>query len=180
MSGADHEATRDYSKGTNNPKPRRAVAGFLPRLLASVALAGALLCVAATFATIIQIRVGAVVKATSSGFDRHSVALVLIALFASTMTLAALRGSRPAMAAVGACGLVVLAISIIGDVPHLDDTGTIAQAYDDAHAAAGAGFYLETLAGALLLIAGGGLLTTTPLPHRSAHRPAREPREEST
>jgi hypothetical protein len=179
MRGADHEATRDYSKGISDPKPRRPLADLLPRLLASVALAGALLCVVATFATVIQIRVGAVVKATSSGFDRHSVALVLIALFATAVTLAALRGSRPAMTAVAACGVVVLAISIVGDLPHLDDTGTIAQAYDDAHAAAGAGFYLETLAGALLLIAGGGLLTTTPLPHRSAHRPAREPREES-
>ncbi|WP_372790210.1 hypothetical protein [Paraconexibacter sp.] len=132
--------------------------------LATAGLLGVVLLVVATFATIIEITVGGSGSITAdvdrelSGYDRHSVALLLIGAAALAMLLGALRGARPAMLAVAACGVTVLLIAVLGDAPDLDDTGPIGELYEDASAKAGTGFYLETLAGALLLMAGGGLL----------------------
>jgi hypothetical protein len=131
-------------------------------LLAAAAV-GVICLLLATFATVIEIKVGTTTKVPDhdthlSGWDRHGPALVLIALFAAAMIAGALRGARPAMAALAALGLVVLLIAIIGDVPDLDETGFIGQVYEDAAAGAKAGFYLETLGGVLLLVSGGLML----------------------
>lgn len=126
--------------------------------------AGVLLVVLATFATVIEITVAgnanitADVDRTASGWDRHNVGLLLLAGFALVMLVGALRGGRPAMFALGTCGLAVLLIAVVGDAPDLDKTGPIGELYEDARAEAGSGFYFETLGGALLLIAGVGLL----------------------
>src|SRR6266542_2252946 len=125
--------------------------------LAVVASVGVICLLLATFATVIEIKVGTTTKVPDhdthlSGWNRHGPALVLIALFAAAMIAGALRGARPAMAALAALGLVVLLIAIIGDVPDLDETGFIGQVYEDAAAGAKAGFYLETLGGVLLLV----------------------------
>jgi hypothetical protein len=117
----------------------------------------------ATFSTIIEITVGTTSKIADrdtqlSGWDRHSVSLILIALFALVMTAGALRGARPAMAAVAVAGIVVLLIALIGDLPDVHKTGVIGELYDNATANPKIGYYLETLGGALLLVAGGGLL----------------------
>jgi hypothetical protein len=131
--------------------------------LAIAALAGALCLIIATFSTIIEITVGTTSKIADrdtelSGWDRHSVSLLLIAVFALLMTAGALRGARPAMAAVAVAGIVVLLIALIGDLPDVHKTGVVGQLYDNARANPKIGYYLETLGGALLLLAGGGLL----------------------
>jgi hypothetical protein len=148
--------------------------------LAATACAGAICLLLATFATVIEIKVGTTTKVADhdthlSGWDRHGPALLVIAVFAVAMLAGALRGARPAMAALAVLGLVALLIAVVGDVPHLDETGFIGQVYEDAAAGPKAGFYLETL-GAVLLLAGGGLMLALaaerPASRRRAERPA--------
>lgn len=76
------------------------------------------------------------------------------------------------MVALGACGLAVVLIALIGDLPDSGETGRLGTLYEDARAETGTGFYLETLGGVLLLFSGGGLLLLAGMA-----APAREPRE---
>jgi hypothetical protein len=131
--------------------------------LCAAACAGAICLLAATFATVIQIRVGAATRVAGhdtqlSGWDRHGAALAVIAAFAAAMAVGSWRGLRAAMVALAALGVAAVLIAVIGDAPHLHETGFIGEVYEDARAGAGAGFYLETLGGALLVAAGGLLL----------------------
>jgi hypothetical protein len=133
-------------------------------VLALAGLAGAALLVAATFSTIIEIKVlttrdiAASVDTQLSGHERHGVALIVIAGAAVLMLAGALRGARPATLALAALGITALIITVGGDAPDIDDTGLVGQLYDSASAGPKIGFYLETLGSALLLVAGGGLL----------------------
>jgi hypothetical protein len=142
-----------------------------------MACAGAICLLLATFATIIEIKVGTTTKVPDhdthlSGWDRHGPALALIAVFALLMVAGALRGARPAMIALVVLGLAALLIAVVGDVPDLNETGFIGEVYEDAAAGPKAGFYLETL-GAVLLLAGGGLMLVLSGAGRSAReRPA--------
>jgi hypothetical protein len=88
------------------------------------------------------------------------------------MAAGALRGARPAMAALVVCGIAGLLISLIGDLPHLNDTGQVGVLYSDARAAPGFGYYAETLGGILLVVAGGVMLlaSTGPVRERSGRR----------
>jgi hypothetical protein len=131
--------------------------------LAAAGLAGALLLLAATFTTVISISVGTTARAldadtAQSGWDRHGPALILLALLGLWLLAMALRGSRVAMVGVAVVGVVALAIAWRSDRPHVHDTGSVGEVYLEATAAPGAGYYFETLGGALLLLAGGGLL----------------------
>jgi hypothetical protein len=131
--------------------------------LAAAGAAGAICLLIATFTTVIEIKVGTATRLADhdthlSGWNRHGPALLVIAAFAAAMVAGALRGARPAMAALAVLGLAALLIAVVGDVPHLDQTGFIGQVYEDAAAGPDAGFYLETLGGVLLLAAGGLML----------------------
>jgi hypothetical protein len=131
-------------------------------LVAGLAGVGAL--VGATLTTVIRITVGTTTRLASldtelSGWDRHGPALLVIAGFALVMLLGAYgRGARPAMAAVAVCGAAALVVALGFDLPHLDDTGQVGRLYDDASAAAAAGFWLEVAGGVLLVAAGLGML----------------------
>jgi hypothetical protein len=130
-------------------------------LLAALAGVGAL--VAATLATVIRITVGTTTRLASldtelSGWDRHGPALLVVAGFALLMLVGALRGARPAMAAVLVCGAAALVIAAALDAPHLDDTGQVGALYSDARAGPEVGFWLEVAGGALLGLGGGGLM----------------------
>ena len=161
MSAAPREA-----KGHDSRKALASPVGFgttraVRIALAIAAAAGALCLVIATFSTVIEITVGTTSKIADrdthlSGYDRHSVALLLIGLFALVMTVGAWRGARPAMAALAVAGIAVLLIALIGDLPDVHKTGVIGELYDNARANPKLGYYLETLGGALLLLAGGG------------------------
>jgi hypothetical protein len=143
--------------------------------LAAAALAGAACLVAATFTTVIEIRVGTTTRLAGqdthlSGWDRHGPALLVVAAFAVLMAAGAVRRARPAAIAVAVLGLAALLIAVVGDVPHLHQTGFIGEVYEGATAGPKAGFYLETL-GAILLLATGTLMTTLATTERTTHEP---------
>jgi hypothetical protein len=90
-----------------------------------------------------------------SGFERHSVALLLLAIVTFAMGSGAAFGrSRPAAVALVAIGVVVLGIALLVDLPASDDTGLIGRRYAEAQASAGTGLWLELVAGALAVVAG--------------------------
>jgi hypothetical protein len=89
------------------------------------------------------------------GFERHSVALLLLGLLTLAMGSGAAFGrSRPAAVALIGIGIVVLAIALLGDLPASDDTGLIGRRYAAAEAAAGPGLWFELIGGALAVCAG--------------------------
>src|SRR4051794_38202672 len=149
MSAAPREA-----KGHDSRKALALPVGFgtvraLRIVLAIAAVAGAVCLIVATFSTIIETPVGTTSKIADrdtelSGWDRHSVSLILIALFALVMTAGALRGARPAMAAGAGAGGVGLLIALIGGLPHVHKTGGIRQPYDNTRAHPKKSYYPET------------------------------------
>jgi hypothetical protein len=163
MSGAQHGAEGDDSKGFVPDRSRLPTVLTLRLVLAVTGLAGALLLLVASFASVIDITVGTTSRVidadtAQSGWDRHGPALILLALLAVFLLLAALRGSRAAMAGLVVCGAVALAIPTISDRPHIHDSGSVGDIYAEATADPGTGYYLETLGGALVLLSGGALL----------------------
>jgi hypothetical protein len=166
MNGAQHGAGRDDSKGAPSAGAARAALPSVLALrtgLAAVALAGALAVLVATVTTVVAIKVakapGATVMAGSdSGWDRHGPALVVLALLALWLLAVGLRGAPTALAGVAVVGAVVLGIAMLSDRPDVRASGSVGEVYAEASASPGAGYYLETLGGALLLAGGGALL----------------------
>ena len=90
-----------------------------------------------------------------TGFERSSVALLLLALLTLAMGFGAAFGkSRPAALALVAIGVVVLGITLLVDLPASDDTGLIGRRYAAAEATAGTGLWLELVGGGLAVLAG--------------------------
>ena len=166
MSAPTREATNDYSTGS-----RRSSGGLrgmtegspASRLaLTGLALVGVLLLVISGFLTLISIGTGLTTLEERSGFDHHSVAMLLLGLAAVPMLLGALRGARPAMIALAAIGVVALVIALTVDLPAALDEGLYGERYEGAEASPAIGFFVETLGGVLLLLAGGLLLFLAP------------------
>jgi glycerol uptake facilitator-like aquaporin len=89
------------------------------------------------------------------GFERHSVALLLLGLLTFVMGSGAAFGrSRPAALALIAIGVVVLGLALALDLPDAGDTGVIGQDYAQAHASPGIGLWFEVVGGALAVLAG--------------------------
>jgi hypothetical protein len=163
MSGVQHGAEGDDSKGFGTVRPALPSVLTLRALLALAGLTGAVMVLVASFTSVIDITVGTTSRVldadtAQSGWDRHGPALVLLALLALFLLAAALRGARAAMAGLAVAGAVVLAIAWAADRPHVHDSGSVGDVYAEATADPGVGYYLETLGGALLLLSGGGLL----------------------
>jgi hypothetical protein len=158
MSTSAPEATTDYSTGPMGSRAPTERPGRTRLALAGLAMVAAVLLVLSTFLTLFEIRTGGATLRTYSGLDHHSVAMLLLGLAVVPMTLGALRGARPAMAALAALGAVVLVVAFTVDLPAALDEGVLAVTYEGASASPGIGFYLETSAGALLLMVGGLLL----------------------
>lgn len=177
MSAHDPEAADDYSnpEGPRTIPPR--ALGVVGSVLAALGFAGVALAFAATFSTVIKVQVLTVTTATYTGYDRYSVALILLGVFGLAMLVGGLRGARPALLALALAGLAVLLISILKDLPHLNDSGVwpLHDQYEDAQASAGAGYYLETASGVLMLLSGIGLALLGP--GRDAGRRTRRGRE---
>lgn len=182
-------ATHDYSsrprgaRGPESPSQRAVRSALALRAILGVAgLTGAVLLVVSTFTPVVEIMVLttsdiAGQDTSITGGDLHGVALVLVALFGLVMLAGALRGARPAMAALAATGLLALGLIVGLDVPELDNTGQLARLYEDVSAGAGPGFFLETAGAVLLLLAGGGLLLTAG--DGAPGRPERRRRDEA-
>jgi hypothetical protein len=154
--------SQDNSRGMAAPNRASALSAG-PRLaLAMAGLAGVAALGAATAATVIRITVGTTTRLANldtelSGWERHGPALLVVGAFALVMLVGALRGARPAMLAVAACGLAALVVALGLDLPHLDDTGQVGRLYTDASAGPEIGFWLEVAGGVLLVVCGGGL-----------------------
>ena len=92
---------------------------------------------------------------SQKGFERSSVALLLLGLLTFAMGSGAAFGrSRPAALALIAIGVVVLGLTLLRDLPASDDTGLIGRDYAQATAAAGAGLWFELIGGLLAVVAG--------------------------
>ncbi len=154
---------------------------LLGAALGGAAFVGAILLIVADLSTLIEIRVLTVSKDSISGGSHHSYALLILGIFALPMAYGATRGgSRPAMAALVAIGVVALVIMLAVDLPDIHRTGVIGQRFTDASASPKAGFYLETLAAFLLLIAGSaGLFLSSPGRRPAAPRRERPPRPDA-
>src|SRR5918992_3448626 len=94
---------------------------------------------------------------SQKGFERHSIALLLLGLLTFAMGSGAAFGrSRPAAIALIAIGVVVLGLTLLRDLPASDDAGLIGRDYAQATAAAGPGLWFELIGG--LLAVGAGVL----------------------
>lgn len=155
MSASAPEATNDYSTRNRRFRASRGGAAGVRSALCGLALVAAFLLVISTFLTLYKISNGQATLRSVSGYEHHSVAMLLLGVAAVPMALGALRGARPAMFALGLLGVVVLVIAVTVDLPAALDEGVLAVTYEGASAAPGIGFFVETLAGALLLVSGG-------------------------
>jgi hypothetical protein len=166
MSAPPREATNDYSTGSR--PPRGGFRGLLEgspagRLgLAGLAAAAIVMLLISGFLTLITIETGLTTLDTRSGFEQHSITMLLLGLAAVPMLLGALRGARPAMIALAAIGVVVIVIALTVDLPDALDEGLYGERYEGAEASPAIGFFVETLGGVLLLLSGGLLLFLTP------------------
>jgi hypothetical protein len=156
------EPTRDYST------PAVLSFGLLALGLAAVALL-----IAADLSTLVQIKVVTVVKERLSGHHQHGWAVAILGIASLPLVVGAVRGrARPAQLALLAIGAAVLVIALAKDLPDARSTGVIGQRYDEASAAPGPGFYLETAGAALLMLTGvGGLLLLPRRPPPAARTP---------
>jgi hypothetical protein len=92
----------------------------------------------------------------TTGGEQHSFALVPVAILTAVMAVGAgLGGSRPAGWALLGAGVVVLLITLVGDLPDTTETGEVGSNFTSAEAVKGIGFWLELLAGGLAVVAGG-------------------------
>ena len=91
----------------------------------------------------------------AGGFEQHGGAFILLGVAALAMAWgAARRASRPAATALVAIGVVVLAFSLIRDVPKANDTGLVGLQYEEAEAKPGRGLYMEIVGAGLLMLGG--------------------------
>jgi hypothetical protein len=170
MSAFRPEADTEYSRG----EPASDVAGVTVRTPSPATriavlgggLVGSVLLLAAEFTPLLHVyssaRGAPIVKTIGTG-SHHAYALVPLALLAGALTVGARAGtSRLAPASIGFLGLVALGIALIGDLPAAHASGLLGHAgatYVSAAAHPGAGLYLETLGGVVLLLtSAAGLL----------------------
>jgi hypothetical protein len=127
---------------------------------------GVLLCLTEV-TTVVEISVGAAVRAHQSGQDQHGLALLLLGVLALPLAwLATSARGGPVLAALAGLallGLAALGLWALGDLPDTGRSGTFGLRSEPATAGPGLGFWLE-LAGALALMAASlvGLLRITP------------------
>jgi hypothetical protein len=111
--------------------------------------------------------------------DQHGYATLVLAIFALILlvvTMAA-RGEQlgqVAAVAIAVCGVVALLIFLIGDLPKVNNVGTLndpRQSFIDAEAKPVAGFWLELVGALVLTVCGAALATMRPYRTRteSAH-----------
>jgi hypothetical protein len=102
--------------------------------------------------------------------DQHGYATVVLAAFALILIVIAIaaRGQQlgqVAAVAIAVCGLVALLIFLIGDLPKVNNVGTLddpRQSFIDAEAKPVAGFWLELVGALVLTVCGAALATIRP------------------
>ena len=170
MSAPAREATTDDSTGSRPSRGGfRGLVGGQPaaRLaLGALALLAAVMLIVSEFLPLYKVLVGALETERRSevGWRNHAFAMLLLGLASVPMLVGALRGARPAMWALAGIGAVVILIALTVDLSAARESGTLREsvAYEDARAEPSTGFFVETLGGVLLLLAGGLMLLTAP------------------
>jgi hypothetical protein len=102
--------------------------------------------------------------------DQHGYATLVLAIFALLLLVVAMafRGEQlgqVAAVAIAVCGLVALLIFLIGDLPKVNNVGTLddpRQSFIDAEAKPVAGFWLELVGALVLTVCGAALATMRP------------------
>lgn len=98
--------------------------------------------------------------------DRHSYALLVLALFAIfALAVTVMSGSKPAAFAVAASGVIALLIFLLNDLPDAGQIGTLddpRQSFFTTEAVPQSGFWLELVGALGLAVAGAALATLTP------------------
>ena len=105
-----------------------------------------------------------------SASDQHGYATLVLAVFALILLVVAMaaRGTQlgqVAAVAIAVCGLVTLLIFLIGDLPKVNNVGTLndpRQSFIDAEAKPVAGFWLELVGALVLTVCGAALATMRP------------------
>jgi hypothetical protein len=178
MSASAPEATRQHSRGSLPFRPGPS-GGSLPVFaLVAVAVVAGLMLVVSTFLNLYTVGTGVTTLREYTGLDHHSIAMLLLGVAAWPMAAGVLlRGARPAMLALAALGVIVLVVAFTVDLPAALDEGLLAVSYEGAEAKPAAGFYVESLAGAMLLAVGGLLLMLARAPEDDEHQPEPEPED---
>ena len=102
--------------------------------------------------------------------DQHGYATLVLAIFALILLVIAIaaRGEQlgqVAAVAIAVCGVVALLIFLIGDLPKVNNVGTLddpRQSFIDAEAKPVAGFWLELIGALVLTVCGAALATMRP------------------
>jgi hypothetical protein len=102
--------------------------------------------------------------------DQHGYATLVLAIFALILLVIAMaaRGDQlgqVAAVAIAVCGVVALLIFLIGDLPKVNNVGTLddpRQSFIDAEAKPVAGFWLELIGALVLTVCGAALATMRP------------------
>jgi len=102
--------------------------------------------------------------------DQHGYATLVLAVFALILLVVAMaaRGEQlgqVAAVAIAVCGVVALLIFLIGDLPKVNNVGTLddpRQSFIDAEAKPVAGFWLELIGALVLTVCGTALATMRP------------------
>ena len=174
MSAAAHGTTADYSKGVRSGREGFAT---LRAIAAGLALLGVALLVVAEFSTVLRVVVGSleIEKRTTTGGDNHGYALLVVAVCALPALFFALRGARPAAAALAALGAAALVVALAIDLPDTRESGRLPEsvAFEDARAQAGPGLRLEVAGGVALVLAGIALSVAPGRPARGVTRAPR-------
>jgi tryptophan-associated transmembrane protein len=119
-----------------------------------------------------------------SASDQHGYATLVLAIFALVLLVAAMAARsdqlrQVAAVAIAVCGVVALLIFLIGDLPKVNNVGTLndpRQSFIDAEAKPVAGFWLELIGALALTVCGAALATMRPGPAKSPrHERHRKP-----
>jgi hypothetical protein len=112
---------------------------------------------------------GEALKAISAS-DQHGYATLVLAVFALILLVVAMAApgeqlGQMAAVAIAVCGVVALLIFLIGDLPKVNNVGTLddpRQSFIDAEAKPVAGFWLELVGALVLTVCGAALATLRP------------------
>jgi hypothetical protein len=103
---------------------------------------------------------------TIDAADRHSYALLVLAIFALVaLTVAVVAGSRPAAIAVAVAGGLSLLFFLVVDLPDVGQQGTVdepSRVFFSSEAEPGDGFWLELVGSFALAVSGAALATLRP------------------
>jgi hypothetical protein len=186
MNASRPEAETEYSRAHGADRaPRAARRRRFTRYRATVlslGVGGAAILIAAEFAPLLHVRTVAarprVVQTIQTG-PHHGWALLPIAALAALLAAYVWQsGHRLGLAALALLGAAALVVALAVDLPDAHATGPVgtpATGLTDAQAHAAIGLYLETLGGAVLLVAAAAGALLEPARHRG--RPGRPGRE---